>query len=78
MIDAVKRFFVRLWYLNRNQMIEKTLKIISKTMVKRRALFESIPDRYRSSAVANDSFSALVISLKHQIDIYLGAIGYVE
>ncbi len=72
MIKAIGRFFVRLWHMNRNQLLTQAFKIIVKELDKRKAVLIHIPEDRRDELIGNDYI------LKHSVAIHNTVKGCLE
>jgi len=53
-LTVIGRFFVRLWFLHRNQAIVKAHKLLEQALSKRGTLLSSVPENYREDIIAHD------------------------
>ena len=76
LLNKAKRFCVRLWYLNRNQMLAKSSKILIHALRARRSIIMGVPENRREELFNADFVLSSAVSLQTEIGEYLKEVGY--
>ena len=75
LLCKASRFFVRLWFLNRNQMLAKSHKILSHALCARRSIIMGVPEDRREEVVDNDTVSRNARMLCQELSQYFKDLG---
>lgn len=71
----VARFFVRLWFAHRNQAIVKAHKWMSKALVKRKEVLNSVPEKYRKGIVEKDPILYEAREMAYKLSVFFQQVG---
>lgn len=71
----MKRFFVRMWYWNRNHELKRWLVVFEKALKKRLGVVLALPLHARQEVVKNDPVLALAVKAKAMLDDYFVTTG---
>ena len=74
-MDVIARFFVRLWFMHRNQMIVKAHKCLGKALAQREEILASVPEKYRQEIVENDPLLTEAKNMAYKLSIFFNQVG---
>jgi len=74
-LTVLKRFFIRLWFLNRNQTIVKAHKLLGKALAERAVVLESVPQNYRQDIVDTDPVLKEAREMAYKLHAFFQQVG---
>lgn len=72
---SIIRFFVRLWYLSRNQDLARLSKLLEKALKKRLSVVVEMPMIRRKEMIANDPVLKTALGLYRYLEDFFRTVG---